>query len=124
LKWTPITAASKAVGHKGCCVWPRDDSTRKTLTVIGLRVLIDAYLVIAEIENELKCPAWENPLPQNRRLEAVINPEVLDEIGEWGDGLYERNSMARCRSYEVAARSGPPGNAASLKAQDNMSTPP
>jgi hypothetical protein len=50
---------------------------------MGLRVLIDSYLVVAEIEYQLECPTWENPLPQDWGLEAVINPGIFNEIGEW-----------------------------------------
>ena len=68
------------LGHKGRRMWSRDDSTRKTLTFIGLRVFIDSHLVIAEIENELECAAWENPFSHGRRLEPLINPIILDEV--------------------------------------------
>src|SRR4030095_8423203 len=110
----------KRCRSQGRRIRPRDDSTRKTPTFIGLRVLIDSYLVVAKIENQLECPAWENPLPQNWGFEALINPEIFDEIAQRRGWSIRTKQHGKIPILRNGARSGPLGNVASLKAQDNI----
>jgi hypothetical protein len=72
-----------SVDDEESVVRARDDRTREALADASTNSIINTQLVVPQIDDELDRPARQNPLLQVRWLVVVVEPDVLDEIGEW-----------------------------------------
>src|SRR5438034_9851642 len=67
------------VYDKNARISARQNCTRKPFLLLRLLAIINADLVVMKVDDQLNCPAWDNPFFSSC-LSALKQPKVIDEF--------------------------------------------